>query len=232
MGIIVVIEDDARIQKTLTRLFEGEHFCVRLLRDGVAATEATRDPNVEAVVLDLMLPKISGREICRSIKEEQPNLPVIILSAVDEVADKVLLLELGADDYVTKPFSPRELLARVQAAIRRCNRMTTAGIKPASVKAFGDVIVDVENMEVVRAGRPVTLTAQEFKLLRYLLENPMRVISRQQLLTEVWGYECYPTTRTVDNQILRLRQKLEPDPTEPRHLRTIHGAGYKFVPEG
>ena len=229
MGIIVVIEDDTRIQKTLRRLFEGENYKVEVLHDGVRSNEATGAPGVEAVVLDLMLPKISGREVCRSIKEQKPNLPVVILSAVSEVADKVLLLELGADDYMTKPFSPRELLARIQAAIRRSNRM---GVKPISIRGFGDVTVDLEQMEVVRAGRPVSLTAQEFKLLRYFLENPMRVISRQQLLTEVWGYESYPTTRTVDNQILKLRQKLEPNPTEPRYLRTIHGAGYKFVPNG
>jgi DNA-binding response OmpR family regulator len=229
MGIIVVIEDDTRIQKTLRRLFEGENYEVHVLQDGGTAKEATSTPGVEAVVLDLMLPKISGREVCRSLKEQQPNLPVVILSAVSEVADKVLLLELGADDYVTKPFSPRELLARVQAAIRRSNRM---GAKPVVLRGFGDVAVDLEQMEAVRAGTPVSLTAQEFKLLRYFFENPMRVISRQQLLTEVWGYESFPTTRTVDNQILKLRQKLEPNPTEPRYLRTIHGAGYKFVPEG
>jgi DNA-binding response OmpR family regulator len=229
MGIIVVIEDDIRIQKTLRRLFEGENYQVEVLQDGVHANEAASVPGVEAVVLDLMLPKISGREVCRELKEQQPNLPVVILSAVSEVADKVLLLELGADDYMTKPFSPRELLARVQAAIRRSNRM---GAKPAPSRGFGDVTVDLEQMEVVRAGTPVSLTAQEFKLLRYFFENPMRVISRQRLLTEVWGYESYPTTRTVDNQILKLRQKLEPNPTEPRYLRTIHGAGYKFVPEG
>jgi DNA-binding response OmpR family regulator len=229
MGIIVVIEDDTRIQKTLRRLFEGENYEVQVLHDGVHAEAATGAPGVEAVVLDLMLPKISGRDVCRSIKQRQPNLPVVILSAVSEVADKVLLLELGADDYVTKPFSPRELLARVQAAIRRSNRM---GAKAAPSKGFGDVVVDLEQMEVVRAGTPVSLTAQELKLLRYFFENPMRVLSRQQLLTEVWGYGSYPTTRTVDNQILKLRQKLEPNPAEPRYLRTIHGAGYKFVPEG
>jgi DNA-binding response OmpR family regulator len=229
MGIIVVIEDDTRIQKTLRRLFEGENYEVQVLHDGVKANEATNAPDVEAVVLDLMLPRISGRDVCRSLKDRQPNLPVIILSAVSEVADKVLLLELGADDYVTKPFSPRELLARVQAAIRRSNRM---GAKPLARRGFGDVAVDLEQMEVVRAGTPVSLTAQEFKLLRYFFEKPMRVISRQQLLTEVWGYEAYPTTRTVDNQVLKLRQKLEPNPTEPRYLRTVHGAGYKFVPEG
>jgi DNA-binding response OmpR family regulator len=229
MGIIVVIEDDSRIQKTLRRLFEGENYDVHVLHDGLRAKDATSAPGVEAVVLDLMLPKISGRDICRSLKEQHPNLPVIILSAVSEVADKVLLLEIGADDYMTKPFSPRELLARVQAAIRRSNRM---GVRPAAFKGFGDVTVDLEQMEVLRSGRSVNLTAQEFKLLRYFLENPMRVISRQQLLADVWGYESYPTTRTVDNQVLKLRQKLETNPTEPRYLRTIHGAGYKFVPEG
>jgi len=229
MGRIVVIEDDTRIQKTLRRLFEGENYEVQVLHDGVKAKEATNAPGVEAVVLDLMLPNISGREVCRIIKDRQPNLPVVILSAVSEVADKVLLLELGADDYMTKPFSPRELLARVQAAIRRSARM---GVKFKAPKSFGDVVIDLEQMEVIRAGTPVSLTAQEFKLLRYFFENPLRVISRQQLLTEVWGYESYPTTRTVDNQILKLRQKLEPNPTEPRYLRTIHGAGYKFVPEG
>jgi DNA-binding response OmpR family regulator len=229
MGIIVVIEDDTRIQKTLRRLFEGENYGVQVLHNGVNAKEATSAPGVEAVILDLMLPQISGREVCRTIKELQPTLPVIILSAVSEVADKVLLLELGADDYVTKPFSPRELLARVQAAIRRSNRMR---MKLSVPQGFGDVIVDLDQMEVMRAGRPVSLTAQEFKLLRYFFENPMRVISRQQLLTEVWGYESYPTTRTVDNQVLKLRHKLEPNPAEPRYLRTIHGAGYKFVPEG
>jgi DNA-binding response OmpR family regulator len=229
MGTILIVEDDLRIQKALTRLFTGENYAVRVLEDGSLAEAAAREPGVQAVVLDLMLPKISGREVCRILKEQQPNLPVIILSAVSEVADKVLLLELGADDYMTKPFSPRELLARVQAAIRRCNRM---GGAPEKHTGFGDVVVDLACMEVTRSGQPVTLTAQEFKLLRFLLANPLRVISRQELLTDVWGYANYPTTRTVDNQILKLRQKLEPNPAEPRYLRTIHGAGYKFVPEG
>ena len=229
MSIIVVIEDDVRIQKTLRRLFENENYEVHVLQDGTHANEATRVPGVEAVILDLMLPGISGRDVCRILKEQQPNLPVVILSAVSEVADKVLLLELGADDYMTKPFSPRELLARVQAAVRRSHRVE---VKAVPSTGFGDVVVHLEQMEVLRAGRPLNLTAQEFKLLRYFLENPMRVISRQQLLTEAWGYESYPSTRTVDNMILKLRQKLEPNPTEPRYLRTIHGAGYRFVPEG
>ena len=159
------------------------------------------------------------------MKKASPRTPVIVLSAITEVADKVLLLEMGADDYVTKPFSPRELLARVQAALRR--------VEPQPQKrqtSFGDCEVDFARMSVHRQGNPVVLTAHEFKLLRFFLENPERVISREELLTDVWGYNHYPTTRTVDNQILRLRQKLENDPGNPRHFITVHGAGYKFLP--
>ena len=146
-----------------------------------------------------------------------------MLSAITEVADKVLLLEMGADDYVTKPFSPRELLARVQAALRRVEAA------PANRQAtFGDCAVDFARMAVHKQGQPVVLTAHEFKLLRFFIENAERVISREELLTDVWGYHHYPTTRTVDNQILRLRQKLEMDPATPRHFVTVHGAGYKF----
>ena len=149
---------------------------------------------------------------------------MIVLSAVAEVADKVLLLELGADDYVTKPFSPRELLARVQAAMRRSDRAR----RPNTV-SFGDVTVDFLKMEVQRPGAPITLTAHEFKLLKFFLDNADRVLSREELLTDVWGYNFYPSTRTVDNQILKLRQKLEIDPANPKHFRTLHGTGYKFV---
>jgi DNA-binding response OmpR family regulator len=221
---ILVIEDDVRIQKALHRLFAAEGYEVQGAQDGNIASEAFRKSSPDAVVLDLMLPGISGRDLCKSFKETSPQIPVIILSAVSEVADKVLLLELGADDYVTKPFSPRELLARVQAAMRRTGRLQT---KPTST--FGEVIVDFLRMEVTVSGKPVVLTAHEFKLLKYFVDNAERVLTREQLLNDVWGYTFFPSTRTVDNQILRLRQKLEPDPTNPKHFRTIHGAGYKFV---
>jgi DNA-binding response OmpR family regulator len=221
---ILVIEDDVRIQKALHRLFAAEGYDVQGAQDGTIASEAFRNSSPDAVVLDLMLPGISGRDLCKSFKETSPQIPVIILSAVGEVADKVLLLELGADDYVTKPFSPRELLARVQAAMRRTGRLQT---KPTST--FGEVTVDFLKMEVTVSGKPVVLTAHEFKLLKYFIDNAERVLTREQLLNDVWGYTFFPSTRTVDNQILRLRQKLEPDPTNPKHFRTIHGAGYKFV---
>jgi DNA-binding response OmpR family regulator len=151
-------------------------------------------------------------------------LPVIVLSAKTDVADKVLLLELGADDYVTKPFSPRELLARLRAALRRTNRGELG-----DVFTFGNVAVDFSKMEITRAGQPVSMTAQEFKLLKFFIQNPGRVIARSELLNEVWGYQDYPSTRTVDNHIWKLRLKLETEPDKPVHFVTVHGAGYKFV---
>jgi DNA-binding response OmpR family regulator len=157
------------------------------------------------------------------------------LSANTEVEDKVLLLELGADDYVTKPFSPKELLARVRRAMRRGEPSTPHGTTVAAATpqhellAFGDIRIDFTSMEAARAGKPVTLTTQEFKLLKFFARSPGRVISREELLNEVWGYTNYPTTRTVDNHVLRLRQKLEPDPANPRYFLTMHGSGYKFT---
>jgi DNA-binding response OmpR family regulator len=226
MKTILVIEDDPRIQKALVRLFSSEGYEVQVEGEGKAGLAAGRHLQPAAVVLDLMLPGISGRELCRLLKEGQPEMPVIILSAVSEVADKVLLLELGADDYVTKPFSPRELLARVEAAIRRSSKSSSAKLIQC-----GEISIDVAKMEVRRDGVPVTLTAHEFKLLRYFIENAGRVLTRSELLNDVWGYDSYPNTRTVDNQILKLRQKLERDPAQPLHFLTVHGAGYKFVRE-
>jgi|SRR5271157_3978557 len=227
MKTILVIEDDPRIQKALVRLFSSEGYEVHVEGEGKAGLAASRKLLPAAVVLDLMLPGINGRELCRLMKEAQPDTPVVILSAVSEVADKVLMLELGADDYVTKPFSPRELLARVEAAIRR-----TAKSGTAKLTQFGEITIDAAKMEVRREGAIVTLTAHEFKLLRYFVENAGRVLTRGELLNDVWGYNSYPNTRTVDNQILKLRQKLERDPAQPRHFLTVHGAGYKFVREG
>ena len=186
--------------------------------------EAFRTTAPAAIVLDLRLPAMSGRDVCREIKQQSPSLPIIVLSATSDVSDKVLLLELGADDYVTKPFSPRELLARVRAALRR-NLRTGTG----EVFAFDGICADFAKMEVTREGEPVGLTAQEFKTFKFLVQNAERVISRDELLNEVWGYHNYPSTRTVDNHILKLRQKLEKDPANPVHFRTVHGMGDKFV---
>jgi DNA-binding response OmpR family regulator len=226
MNTILVIEDDRRIQKSLSRLFRSEDYSVEIAGDGVAGLDLFRASAPCAVVLDLKLPGISGKEICQQIKQAAPSLPVVILSAVADVADKVLLLELGADDYVTKPFSPRELLARVQAAIRRVRLKRD----PNEVVTFDGVVADFTRMELTRNGETVPLTAQEFKLLKFFAANPERVISREELLNKAWGYDNYPSTRTVDNQMLKLRQKLERDPGNPVHFRTVHGVGYKFIP--
>jgi DNA-binding response OmpR family regulator len=225
LGTILVVEDDPRMQKVLKRIFTEQNYSAEIAGDGKAGLELFRKVRPLAVVLDLILPQISGRELCQTMKSISPDTPVIVLSAITEVVDKVLLLELGADDYVTKPFSPRELMARVQAAIRRQRRPTQS-----AVYRFGECEIDFEKMTAKRAGTPVVLTSHEFKLLRFFTDSPERVLSREVLLNEVWGYNSYPTTRTVDNQILKLRQKLEPDPTNPTHLLTIYGAGYKFVP--
>jgi DNA-binding response OmpR family regulator len=225
LGSILIIEGDARMQRTLERTFAQEHYSTLIAVDGQMGLDLFRSEHPLAVVLDLILPNISDRDLCRTFKQISGDTPIIVLSAISEVAGKVLLLEFGADDFVTKPFGLRELIARVQAAIRRQR-------KPArpSTYRFGDCEVDFKKMTVLRSGALVVLTAQEFKLLRYFTENAERVLTRDVLLNEVWGYNFYPTTRTVDNQILKLRQKLEPDPANPTHLLTIYGAGYKFVP--
>lgn len=222
---ILVIEDDRRVQTALKRLFEPEGFQVEVSSDGSSGLQAATANPPSLIVLDLRLPVMSGRDVCREIKRTAPSLPVIILSATTDVIDKVTLLELGADDYVTKPFSPQELLARVRAALRRSSRAV-----PSEQLTFGDIAVDFGRMQLTRAGQPVMLTAQEFKVLKYLTDNPERVITREELLNGAWGYENYPTTRTVDNHMLKLRQKIERDPANPVHIRTVHGVGYRFIP--
>jgi DNA-binding response OmpR family regulator len=234
METVLIIEDSRPMQRTLQRLFEADSLEVRLASDGVEGLERFRLEPPNVVVLDLKLPGLSGKELCRSFKSESPSVPIVVLSANADVDDKVVLLELGADDYVTKPFSPKELLARVRRAMRRnarAQQVASASDTGAAhdVLAFGDVEIDFTSMEAHRAGKPVNMTAQEFKLLRFLSRSTDRVISREELLNEVWGYQNYPSTRTVDNHILRLRQKLEPDPSRPRFFITVHSAGYKFV---
>lgn len=237
---VLIVEDNKPMQRTLQRLFESDALQVRVASDGVVGLETFRKQAPDVVVLDLKLPGISGKDLCREFKSIAASVPIVILSADADVEDKVLLLELGADDYVTKPFSPKELLARVRRAMRRTKTSAQVaegaaanGIEDPNkhdVYSFGGVTVNFTSMEAARAGEAVTLTTQEFKLLKFFSRFPGRVLSRDELLNQVWGYENYPTTRTVDNHVLRLRQKLEADPANPRHFLTIHGAGYKFVP--
>jgi DNA-binding response OmpR family regulator len=234
METVLIIEDSRPMQRTLQRLFEADSLGVRIASDGVEGLESFRNDPPNVVILDLKLPGLSGKELCRSLKMEMPSVPIVVLSANADVDDKVVLLELGADDYVTKPFSPKELLARVRRAMRRNIRKqqaaaTAESASPHDLLIFGDVEIDFTSMEAKRAGEMVSMTAQEFKLLKFLSRSSERVISREELLNEVWGYQNYPSTRTVDNHILRLRQKLEPDPARPRYFVTVHSAGYKFV---
>ena len=222
---ILVIEDDRAVQKALKRLFEAEGFAVDIAGNGTAGLKMFRTAEPAVMVLDLGLPGTPGQDVCREISQAAPSLPIIILSARTEVMDKVLLLELGAHDYVTKPFSPRELLARVRAAMRRST------LTPLTETfTFSDVKVDFTKMELWRELNLVPLTSQEFKMLKFMIQNAERVLSRDELLNHVWGYRNYPNTRTVDTHVLRLRQKLEKDAANPLHFRTVHSSGYKFVP--
>jgi DNA-binding response OmpR family regulator len=225
MERILVIEDDRALRKTLGRLFSSEGYEVDMVPDAVCGLERLRQGVPAAVILDLPLPGSSGCDLCKKIANLVPGLPLVILSGSSDVADKVLLLEMGADDYVTVPFSPRELVARLRALIRRASR-----VSPEAVYVFSDVVVDFSKMEITRSGEKVTVTAKEFKTLEFLTKNAERTISRDELLDKVWGYQDYPCTRTVDNHMLRLRQKLESDPSRPSHFLTVHRVGYKFVP--
>jgi DNA-binding response OmpR family regulator len=224
MKKILIVEDDQAVQKALKRLFEEQEYGTEIRADGKSGLEAFRSTAPTAIVLDVRLPVMSGVDVCREIKQQSPTVPIIVLSASTEIADKVLLLELGADDYVSKPFSPRELLARVQAAIRHAGRPV---IRDAT--AFDEICVDFARWEVMREDHHVELTAQEFKILTFFVKNAERVISREELLKDVFGYQDYSTTHTVDNHIFNLRQKLERDPANPTHIRTVRGAGYRFV---
>ena len=234
MDSVLIIEDSRSMQRAIQRLFAAESFEVQVASDGTSALESFRQKIPTAVILDLKLPGISGRDLCREFKSLAPVVPIVVVSANSDIDDKVLLLELGADDYVTKPFSPKELLARVRRAIRRVQQQAANNPAPeiTSRYRFSDVVVDFDSMEVTRANIKLQITAQEFRTLKYFIEHPSRVISREELLNEVWGYTNYPSTRTVDNHVLRLRQKLEADPGNPKHFVTMHGAGYRFVPKG
>jgi DNA-binding response OmpR family regulator len=225
VAAILVVDDDRKTVDLIKLYLEHAGFDVRVAHDGERALELAGERAPDLMVLDLMLPKLDGLDVCRALQAINP-VPVIMLTARTTEADKLAGLEYGADDYVTKPFSPRELLARARAVLRRSSQKAAA----ADRYSFGDVAVDFPKMELTRAGRPVPLTPQEFKILKYFAQNRERVISREELLNEVWGYNCYPSTRTVDNHILKLRQKLERDPADPVHFLTVHGAGYKFVP--
>jgi DNA-binding response OmpR family regulator len=194
--------------------------------NGEAGLAAIRQSKPDLLILDLMLPKLSGYEVCRKLRAEGNALPILMLTARGEEADRVLGLDLGADDYMVKPFAIRELLARVRALLRRAQPGRPAS--PDELR-FSDVVVDFRKYEAHKGGKRLELTRKEFGVLRMLSARDGEVVARDELLNEVWGYENYPSTRTVDNHIASLRAKIERDPAAPRHLQTVHGVGYKFV---
>ncbi len=225
MSLVLVIEDDAAIMRGLRDNLTLEAHDVLTATDGEAGYRLAREKTPDLIILDLMIPRMSGYEVCRKLRADGVSSPILMLTARGEEADRVLGLDLGADDYVTKPFSIRELLARVRALLRRGQ----AAMPLPDDLRFDDVVVDFRKYEAVKGGEPVDMTRKEFAVLRLLAARAGEVITRDDLLNEVWGYEKFPTTRTVDNHIASLRAKLEANPSEPRRLLTVHGVGYKLA---
>jgi two-component system alkaline phosphatase synthesis response regulator PhoP len=223
---ILIVEDEPAMVAGLRDNFEYEGYDVISAEDGVSGLERALNDSPDLVVLDVMMPRLSGLDVCKQLKAKRPAVPIIMLTARGQEIDKVVGLELGADDYVTKPFSIRELMARVKAVLRRSSSSQPL---TAEVYKFSDVEVNVRSNEVRRNGELVDLSSKEFALLAYFIAHPVETLSRDRLLDAVWGYENYPSTRTVDTHIVHLRQKLEPNPEEPRFILTVHGSGYKFV---
>ncbi|HVW83624.1 MAG TPA: response regulator transcription factor [Bryobacteraceae bacterium] len=224
MQTILVIDDDENLRDTIGVLLEREGFRAILAADGKSGLDQAILARPDLIITDLRLPDISGVEVCKRLRNSGVHTPIVVLSAVGEEIDKVLLLEIGADDYVVKPFGTRELLARIRAVLRR------SPTEPQKVLSFADVEIDIERRVVTRRGHEIRFTPAEYNLLTYFLQNPDRPLSRDMILNSVWGYESFPNTRTVDAHVVRLRQKLEPDPNCPRHFLTLHKVGYRFLP--
>ena len=226
MTRVLVVEDDPAILRGLADSLRRESHDVLTAADGESALRLIEQKKPDLVILDLMLPRLSGYEVCRRMRGEGLHTPILMLTARGEEGDRVLGLDLGADDYVAKPFSLRELLARVRALLRRA-QPARALLDELRVH---DVVIDFRSYEARKSGVPVEMTRREFQLLRALASRPGEVITRSELLDQVWGLEAYPTTRTVDNHVAGLRAKLERDPAQPAHLLTVRGVGYKWVP--
>jgi DNA-binding response OmpR family regulator len=224
MQTILVIDDDESLRDTIGVLLEREGFQAVLAADGKSGLDRAILGKPALILADLRLPDLSGVEVCKRLRTSGVRTPIIVLSAVGEEIDKVLLLEMGADDYVVKPFGTRELLARIRAVLRR------APGEPERVISFADTTVDIERRIVTRRGQEVRFTPAEYNLLTFFLQNPDRALTRDIILNSVWGYESFPNTRTVDAHVVRLRQKLELDPNCPRHFLTLHKVGYRFLP--
>jgi len=224
METILVIDDDASLRDTLSVMLEREGFLTVLADDGRAGYERALALKPRLILVDLKMPRLSGAEVCKQLRARGMKTPLIVLSAAAGELDKVKLLDIGADDYMVKPFGVRELLARIRAVLRRTTPEET------KVLEFGEIAVDLTRRVVAREGRQLKLTRAEYNLLTYFLQNPDRVLTRESILNSVWGYDYCPYTRTVDAHVVRLRRKLEPDAARPRHFLTVHGVGYRFLP--
>ena len=224
---VLLVEDESGIILTLTDRLESEGYSVVSAKDGVDGFSKAISGGFDLIILDVMLPKKNGFDVCRDIRAKGLATPILMLTAKGETIDKVLGLKLGADDYLTKPFEAIELIARIEALLRRPHSIRPNGTQDAF--SFGNITVDFKTAEIRKNDTPVEAAAMEFKLLKYLIEKRGLVVTRDDLLDEVWGYDAMPTTRTVDVHIAWLRQKLEENPRHPRHIRTVHGIGYKFI---
>lgn len=227
MKRILIIEDDAAILRGLKDNLEYEHYEVETAVDGEQGYALIHEKKPELIILDRMLPRMSGDDLCRTIRSEGVLAPILMLTARGEEADRVRGLDLGADDYMTKPFSLPELLARVRAVFRRI-QLSRTGNLPEKLR-LGDLVVDFKRFEAKKAGRTLEMSRKEFGVLRLLAARAGEVVTRDELLDEVWGYDRFPTTRTVDNHIALLRSKVEDNPAEPRYLLTVRGVGYKLI---
>lgn len=225
MKRILVVEDDPAILAGLVASLEEGHYEVLTSSDGEKGYQIGKRENIDLILLDLMLPNKNGQDICRDLRKDGVNTPILMLTSKREEMDKVLGLELGADDYVTKPFSIRELHARIKALLRRKGELK----KEVDEYSFGNVNIDFKKQEAMKGKKALKLSAKEFEILKYFVQHESEVVTREMMLDDVWGYENFPTTRTVDNYILALRKKIENTPSKPEHLLTVHTAGYKFV---
>ena len=225
MKRILIIEDDPAIVKGLQESLEDEHYDVLTATDGKEGYEMAGQENPDLILLDLMLPTMNGQDICRKLREDGITVPILMLTSKREETDKVLGLELGADDYITKPCSLRELHARIKANLRRSEIIR----KEVSTYTFADLEIDFKKQKSLKKGKPIQFSTKEYEILHFFIQHDDEIVSRDMLLDEVWGYDVFPTTRTVDNYILNLRKKIEIDPTQPKHILTIHKSGYRFI---
>lgn len=228
MERILVVEDEANIRRLLTDFLKDEGYDTITARNGEAGLDMAGSRNPDLIILDIMLPKKSGFDVCRELRAKGITTPVIMLTAKSQEVDKVLGLELGADDYITKPFSLKEIHARIRALLRRCQENKTTETKIERYE-MGGRIIDLKRHAVIAGRETIPLSSMEVVLLAYFIRHRGEVISRNELLDKVWGYERFPTTRTVDTHILNLRKKIEKNLDKPVHLLTVHGAGYRFA---